>query len=887
MNKSRKEISLTISEFVELLKRNGIKDLNPEVERNLYNFFINRGIEFREARDFLIGAKRKERLTADWVNRDENSNEEGVKISFADAKKQALKEREIAHTKLMLGKLVRENSDIDDRILYSRLAEIDAKFKEVYKSRKEYKIPRLDITIKSVYEAVKRHSDQKNEDVNLFLDSEIEKLYDIACVYAVLVKHFKENPEVDERVADKVIAEKFATLISNNPKIPVDKELGARVDKFLTSLSEVSENLPEEEVFSAEELRALIKKVPSLLYATDEAKSTGVRKVLREYLDELSARAEDENAKAYLSQTSAKKIVLNVGSLLEQDAECLDEATSFMLGKSASEVLRSKQELGRGIRDAKKAEFAKNFAGLKIEGFTVEKQLYIIKNNASVLPSINLLNIMNSNNEVLDILAEGFDLDTGLNQAQKIQALREIGIEPEKLIHADNVVDLLQYGRARVGSDKRPLAISNIKTLKKIMPPQDLQKIVKHNYAFLCQDPEWVEEKLTEIYIKHQKDYKGLKEEMEGLVNSFYRYQDPKSATKGSVTEQAGQTRGQRDAFKFDNDKDYIDLNLFAFGGMEDADKIKTKKSVKEELSRENYREKLYFELAELKKYLDAKQENKIARPEPNTIARHLSDYNMGRDDDFTKGALKRRIKNLTTMLTYLIEDENKPVGIEDSLTSLMASIDLRLSRLGLTIAESESLGDTLALDFKTRVEASKENEGSYTSYIEMIDEKIKNLKNSPKLKNELGEDKAKYQLLLDALVEEREKIAQNKQWMTNLYEERNNCKNESKALQTLFALFGATEDELRSQKNLAGENFVDEEMKNKNSVAIQIKAREIECLEAVIEDNQTRFNETYLKEKDKEGSHAKKWAKKIEENERKLERLKKELQQMLEPEKL
>ena len=882
MLNNNQQPSLSMREFESVLKFNGIVISNPEVVKNIYNFFVSKGMNFEAARKFVTGAKRRDRLTAEWIKKDETGAI--TTITYADAKKQDISVRELARSKAYLTDAIRNHSEQADRILFERLAEIDAKFKQVYKERKQFKVPRLDITIRSLYEAVKRHGKIKNESLEIMLESEVEKLYNLAGVYSALARHFNEDPSTPNRSADYVMGKRLASLIEDGEEIIIDSSMEQRVDQVLSTLESAKDNLPEEEKFTAKELQQLFRKVTSLVYTTDAVKTQGVRVVLRSYLDELKSRAEDPKAKEFLSEATAKKIILKAGTLLNQTAESLEEATMFMLGNTAREVFK-KRGNGAGERNKKRKEFAENFPGFKVDGFTIEKQLYLIKNNPSSLININILNIIQANTEIVNLLAEAFGVGKTKTQAEKVIALREIGIDPERLIHADNVVDLLQRKRASEKFSGSQNIVLNIKTLSKFMPPIDIQKIVKHNYAFLYQNPEWINQKLKEIYKKNSKDYKGLKHDFEALVNSFYKYADPNS--KDGKTSVGGDNEFEETVgvggVKFSNKKEHIDLNLFALTeGLADG----AKRKVNVAITKENYREILYLELAELKAYLDSKQQNKRYEPQKNTVAYELYRCGNETDTDQTKGAFKRKYMRLAEMSKFMIEDESTPVGFVESLALLSSAIDMRSESLKLTIAESESIADPIAQNFKNKVMKNNEREKDYLNHITLLETQLKEIKGSSKLKEHILEEKNKYEELLEELRIEKIKLAEEKQWMLSLYQGRSSWKIEQKFLGSLYTLIATVGDEIKNKKTSKKTN-TSVKKEAVDNVEIQIKKREIECLEAVVKDNKQRYGQTYLTDRDKLGSHAKKWSGRIQETEAKIERLKQELKIMLQGEQI
>lgn len=878
MVKKEQFSSLTMNEFQQILKMNGILISNPAVVDNFYNFFVGQGMDYQATKKFVIGAKRRDRLTADWIKKDEAGNI--TTISYSDAKKQDLASRELARSKAYLTDAIKNHSAKADRILFERLAEIDAKFKEVYKARKQYKIPRLDVTIRSLYEAVKRHGQMKNEQLDLMLDSEIEKLYNLASVYSVLAKHFNEDPSTGNRAADYVMGKRLSSLIEDREEIIIDKNMEGRVDQVLTVLESAKDNLPESEKFTAQELQQLFKKVTSLVYTTDAAKTQGARLVLRAYLDELKLRAEDPKAKTFLNETTAKKIILKAGTLLAQNTEGLEEATMFMLGKTASEI-KAKRGKKQGSRDTRREEFVKVFPGFKIDGFTIEKQLYLIKNNPSSLMSINLLNIVQANSDIVSLLAEAFGLTNAKTESERVIALREMGIDPEKLIHADNVVDLLQRRRASARFEGKKDVIANIKFLTKFIPPQDIQKIVKHNYAFLYQKPEWIKEKLAEIYKKHGSNYKELKKEFENLVNSFYKFADKNGKVEKSEENKEDEKTATKDGVKFNNEKEHIYLNIFAL--TEELAKSERRK-VDEDITADNYRELLYVELAELKAYLDSKQQNKRYEPQKSTVAYELYRCGNETDNDQTRGAFKRKYNRLTKMAQLLINDATTPLGFVESMSLLKSGLDLRCERLKLLIAESESIADPIASNFKNKIMKNNESEKDYLEHIALLEKRIKEIKGSSRLKAKIAEEIKGYQSQIEEEKAAREKLAEEKQWMLSLYKGRPSWKNELKFLDSLYTLIATVGDEVNA-KNKKRPQQKTKNAPKVNSTEIQIKKREIECLEAVVRDNKQRYEQTYLTDRDKLGSHAKKWSIKIGEAETKLERLRSELNSILQGE--
>ena len=303
------------------------------------------------------------------------------------------------------------------------------------------------------------------------------------------------------------------------------------------------------------------------------------------------------------------------------------------------------------------------------------------------------------------------------------------------------------------------------------------------------------------------------------------------------------------------------------------------RKKINQELTKENYSERLFLELAELKGYLDSKQFNKLYVPNKITTAHELYKCGTETDTDKTKGAFKRKFKNLCEMAQFLVEEKVTPAGVSESLTAIESGLDLRMENLKLLIAEGETIADPIALDFKTRLENSKEKEKDYLEHVSFLKKKIESLKSSPQLKEKLKEELVGCELLLEQLREERTRLKEEKEWMKKLYQGRASWKNELKFLSSLYTLLSTINYEIKDKNN---KKTIEKKNSCINEVEKQIKLREIECLEAVIKDNKQRYEQTYLTDRDKLGSHAKKWNNKIHETEEKLERLKNELNLIL-----
>jgi len=812
----------TYKEFKKLLNMHKYRNLDSETEYNLYNFFVNRGLDFFQASAYLNGAKKRAIISSE--------NEKLIRLNLLD--------------------LISQYSSQADIELFKRIHEIDGKFKEVYRNAK-IKHPNTDKVIKAVNKAIKSRSDAFTHELREFTEAELEKMWNVACIYNTINNKLNKNGENFE--TDAIIGQGFAKSIEKNQKLKLDSQLVADVEGLLESLTSKTDNLPDDEIFTAIEVQRLLKRTTSLLYSTDKIKATQVREVLKSYLMQLNTLAESRpETKEFLNKTTAKAVVLKAGTILSRTPELISEGLDLMMEKNVQQIMETRQENSKSVRDKQKRELRELMPNLKIQGFDLDTHVYMIQKKTSLIASLNLLTVAKSANQLIDGLSSG--LIEGANELstkEKIEKLGDMGINSEDLLHADNVFDLTLSDPLAL--EEKQLSFSgNVKTLSQILSTKDIQKIVRHNLGLLCQDPEWVKNEINEILNKNRNDRSGLKEELEKFVNTQYKLNEPQAKSASSLRPQSQSTEIEENILDVNAEHDYIELDLFKLDSQEENLKG-------EEVTQDNYLDMLYFELSELNTYLESKIKNEKPVLQAGSLGFMVNKINSGKYEDFDKGAIINKLVKVKKMFEYLQADPHKPSTINRTVQSLIDKIESRQTILGLEIQETESLADELFLADVNRDKNETEKYKEYLRELDFVKERKQKVKSKGLIKK-YQKDEVFLENRIGELSEHNENIKQNREFFMGLYVDRSTQMDEDGCLEGIQKVL---------QQGIA--NTPQKEGNAEICIDTGAKARELECLQKVLEKNKMKFNAIYRTQKSKNSAHAKKWMQKIEELEKRV----------------
>lgn len=817
---------LSISEFKHILSRHRYTNIDPETEYNLYNFFVNRGMEYEDAYTFMNGAKKRAIISSE--------NEKMVKLDILD--------------------LLRNHSTQADIALYKRINEIDKKFKEFYTNNK-IKATKTDQIMKAINKAIKNRNDAFSQTLYEFTADELTKMYNVACIYNILNNTMGT---IGLHTADDIISMRFASSIEHNQTLKINEELVKSIDGLLNSLTGPTAPLPQSEQFQPAEVERLLKRTVSLLYTTDKIKATAVRKMLKTYLDNLTVLAENQpKEKEFLNKTTAKSIILRAGSILVRTPESVEETLDLLMGKSVSQIASvSPQSI---TQDTIKQKCATFYPNLSIEGFSLDKHLYLLQHQASIIGSLNLRTLYQSETQLVDGLTSGLIGDPStLSTIEKIDKLKLLGINPEALIHADNITDLI-ISNPLSSSEKQLNFSENIKLFSKVLQASDLEKVVKHNLPLLCQPPKEIETTVSTILLKNKNDSEKLKTELEKFINSPFTLLDSSTTAKNTHVKKMSIPTTNTETLDVNGTKEPIKINSLKITPQK-ATNVKTNKTTapEVELNKDNYLNILEQELTDLSSYLTSKETNSTPALNADKLGGILHKINHGDNTPESIGAVKNRLKKIDKMLDFLKQDSQNPDKTYKNISSILTQINDRISLLDLEIAEVESIADQMFLSDACRNLAEAEKINEYLSELDFIKTKKNSIK-SKGLIEKYQNDETFISSKIAELEKEHKNIHANREMFIGLYADRTAILAEQKCLNGISALFASLPQQAR---------HTTEQTKK------PVNQEEIARLTQLIALKKRRFNEVYPSEKAKKSSYAKKWNAKIIALEEKLNSL-------------
>lgn len=803
---------ITQREFEKVLVGNGYKNLLPHIKKELYEIFVERGYDFKTANAILNGARRMAILS--------NESQEIVMVDILD--------------------LFKNHCSKLDEIKYQKIDAVVRRFKEYYTKRK-IKTPKIEKMIQEIYVAIKSRADSVNKDLAEFTEQDINRMFIVASIYNSINNYINaENGE--SRAADSIVGEKLTQAIVNNQNLAINEMLKENAEELMESLTSSSAFLPEDEIFSGEELKRLLKHTTSIIYTTDAAKATQARLILKNYIETLKLEIEHGTPEeSFLNALTAKRLVIKSGSLLTAP-ESLKTGIDLVSGKTISESITPS---GKGKKTQE--QLVELFPGLKIEGFTAKKQAYLLSRSPSLLNELGGATALKSITSIVDGIAIGlYGMSPETSIEERIQKIKQNGFNVDGLLHADNLNELFNGDALKTATAKKRFG-ENLTILSKILSPSNIQKIIQHNINFLCQDPQVLKSNLDEIVKAANGDPHKLKDGLEEYVNAVILNSSGNSA--GSID---GDYARVGNGFGLESDKEFIELDITLFN-------VPQEKFV---ITKDNYQDLLFIELSRLNAYLDHKIQNSTESFAGDSLAAFLSRFDKGSYEVRDKGGATRKLKQLSLLMKLLSEDKNPPEGIYfaiDSIKEKLASLDIVLD---LSIEETTAIGDELVEDKSTREKIEGEILGEYEAELKRL-ETIK----SKKLKAKYEENRPFIEERIEYIKKKIQEIHENKGIMHLAYAERAGYMLEQEFAKQIGAILGEAQQ------------------KSSNSSDVEIsqddvqKRREYDSLVDIFNNNMRKFNTIYKTQKAKQSSHAKRWLEKIASLAAKLEQMQEDLE--------
>lgn len=788
-------------------------------------------MEYKEAYAFLNGAKKRAILSRD--------NEEWVKLNIVD--------------------LVKNHSNSADMELYRRIDEIDKKFKEFYRNNK-IKAVQTDNVFRTVMRAVKKQNQSFNDELCNLTSEELGVIYNVACIYNSLNNTFGVDGLHE---ADDIITLGFAKSLERNrrlnKKLRDDNTFVSNVEALLKTLTSNNGSLPANEQFEPAEVKQLFTQTVCLIYTTNKIKAEKTREILNNYLDNLRELAKDRpNEKEFLDKATAKSLILRAGTILIPSPAAIQESLDLLTGKRAGELVLQKSN-----RDKRNQEIVKSYPYLHIEGFDLDKHLYMLQKRVTLIPRLSIQALAAAQNQIIDGLAGGLIKNADkLSLQEKTIRLEKLGIKTDSLIHADNVSELVLINPAK-SAEKQTYFAQNINLFSRVLPVADLQKLVCHNIALLYQPTSLVEGKLAEILNGNKGDMAKCKQDLEQFVNSKFSIIDRNNEKSAIVKSDPVLPELETEEFDVDDNKDYIDLNLSKLRAQIRTTKQNVHIPYVNTITPENYDNMLYQELVTLGAYLDAKEKKSKPNLAPDSLGGMLNKINSGKASQSVNGAMKTRLAGIKKMIDYLNDETSPKDGVTSGVSSLQNQINARLAVLESEINSTTAVADEVFMsDYNRGADSELINE--YRQVLALAKQTMQATKSKALLKS-LMQDCEFYEAQILELEKQNKKVSDGRSDYKNLYADRANLLEERQFLQDISSLLSGVWAKKSAEKQ-------PDQIENVDISSVS----KVEDLKMLLEARKRKFSRIYTTEQAQKSSRARREKEKIEEIKEKLEQLEK-----------
>ena len=581
-----------------------------------------------------------------------------------------------------------------DRETFKEIDRIAFKFKEYLLANK---IPthKIDELISKVYLAIREKNNELNTKISDFTAEDLEQLMASACVYNSINKYIKQE-KGEERVADFIFVKKIIPSLLNNQSNKFDMAVASNVEGLLAELTTIQEGMNPEEVFSEEDLESLIYKTTSVLFSSSAEKVKKVREVLGEFAfvvqEQAKQAGEDEEI---INSLTVKSILLKCGAILGLGEKTLTESVGLLSGKPFSLIIDHKSASG-GYKIA-----SEYLPALKIDGLTVKKQIYFLTGRPSMLKDLGVKSVLEGLENLIDcaLVANGEDV-SAMKMQDKISAVRKLGIEPSKLLHADNLVDVFANKYLRDSNLKGNCA-ENFKYISSVINENMALSLLRHNVGFLCLDSTAVKDKIDEIVKNANGDAYKIEVGLEELFNATYSHNKPKQGP--TKTKDKSMVLPLSDSVSSDEEKEKIAVVLT--NGMFGAEK--SHKRVKPEITAENYFDRLDVELNSINEYLFARMTKTDSHIGADTIGSILIQMSrVSSISQLQKGQIASKMEDFAKMLEFALaeKDEDKYEYIQFYLNDIRTNYEFYLDAINEDIEQARDSADLLYYASKIRI---------------------------------------------------------------------------------------------------------------------------------------------------------------------------------------
>ena len=416
--------------------------------------------------------------------------------------------------------------------------------------------------------------------ITLFSKETVEIYNIFAGLYYSIIAHVGEIPSkklegVYLREVDRIIVEKIATNKTAIKGIIEKEDQLTRFNEFLHALRF---NSNKNIAFTAEEVALLLNSTSSIVANASAEKWNMISKKLEKHIEDLSNLYNDtEIRKAF----NSKKLLLKSGTIIGVKPSNIETTSKLLLGQTIYQALSTNikevsKSVGKNVSSAKKYILYKLLPNLAIVDIDRETNTYILKERVTTFANLNTNSIYDLIENLSTCLYRAYGLDSDIvNIVERVKFLKSKGFDFEKMITKDNLFELfprkilekknklLDYNESK--TDLSENIIENVKIFTKLISSNDIQKIIQHNFNFLCQDPQILLNKIKEIALL-SSDLDAFKTSFEEYINqiiknSGVKVKDDVSALKISATPRKRLAKSKKDEIQIENyvlDKDFL-----------------------------------------------------------------------------------------------------------------------------------------------------------------------------------------------------------------------------------------------------------------------------------------------------------------------------------------
>ena len=634
-------------------------------------------------------------------------------------------------------------TDVDKEIL--RLINLSKDNVRGYYLNKGMKPHSTNELLVNLYENIKKRLSEESVELTSLTISEMEALRDFTHVYHSIAKHINEGDQereytqkdgsiIRKRRADKVI-EDYASRFAKKTADRINNRQAISLGKALASLTKTSEKFGESETLTAEELGDALENTNSLLERLNDTKVNIVRTILQEYGNELNNQyADNPNFNGEINEAISKKIIKRCSSILIKEPSAIYESTQFLLGNNLKTVNNSTKDRFKKFakeydEDFKKvfedevigADSAYNIMGnIRVDNIRPHHHLKYMNTKASIYTLLSVKNILKKTkffiNNIYDAIAPK-DIEK-VSFDKKIQYLTNNGYDVNTFLDGDNISTIFAANLAQT-TFKNPIDenfVSNIATLSKIISGEDIQNIIRHNFRFLLQNPQILNNSIMAL----TKDAGGNKELFKEYFEMFVNAIPKKLRIESNVIDYKTLSKNYKCITT--NNNIYINLtnvNMPEFEQtQEDNSIINTPNDVTPILPTEEKPLDIEKELASLQSYAISNDVTK------NTVAEELQD--MGKDNFVSPIRAKIKfLKHLDRLLESLenYDDISKLNELKNDLA--MKEMDLAdqlfiLDKASLSYFRREREGKIIK-ESKHNYKEVTQNQQDHSAYMQIL----------------------------------------------------------------------------------------------------------------------------------------------------------------------